>query len=156
MFENPELVFALLMVPDLYDVYLATILLSVVDFVVIELAPGWYNPWWVRINKKILYKYLSIMKLLMLLAEYRNSDKRKCAPTSFKWGQNGPSKNKRYCPRFYAKSKGGTKVKTMARWSLTRRRYKAATVVVDNFSRMIYMHLQESLTSADTGGQGGF
>jgi hypothetical protein len=33
---------------------------------------------------------------------------------------------------------------------LTRRRYKAATIFVDNFSRMGYVHLQESLTSADT------
>jgi hypothetical protein len=33
---------------------------------------------------------------------------------------------------------------------LTRRRYKAATIFVDNFSRMSYVHLQESLTSADT------
>jgi hypothetical protein len=33
---------------------------------------------------------------------------------------------------------------------LTRRRYKAATVFVDHFSRMSYVHLQESLTSADT------
>jgi hypothetical protein len=33
---------------------------------------------------------------------------------------------------------------------LTRRRYKAATIFVDNFSRMSYFHLQESLTSADT------
>jgi hypothetical protein len=34
--------------------------------------------------------------------------------------------------------------------TLTRRRYKAATIFVDNFSRMSYVHLQESLTSADT------
>jgi hypothetical protein len=33
---------------------------------------------------------------------------------------------------------------------LARRRYKAATVFVDHFSRMSYVHLQESLTSADT------
>jgi hypothetical protein len=33
---------------------------------------------------------------------------------------------------------------------MTRRRYKAATIFVDNFSRMSYVHLQESLTSADT------
>jgi hypothetical protein len=33
---------------------------------------------------------------------------------------------------------------------LTRRRYKAATIFVENFSRMSYVHLQESLTSADT------
>jgi hypothetical protein len=33
---------------------------------------------------------------------------------------------------------------------LTRRRYKSATIFVDNFSRMSYVHLQESLTSADT------
>jgi hypothetical protein len=33
---------------------------------------------------------------------------------------------------------------------LTRRRYKAATIFVDNFSRMSYVHLQEILTSADT------
>jgi hypothetical protein len=33
---------------------------------------------------------------------------------------------------------------------LTRRRYKAATIFVDNFSRMSYVHLQESLTSGDT------
>jgi hypothetical protein len=32
---------------------------------------------------------------------------------------------------------------------LTRRRYKAATIFVDNFSRISYVHLQESLTSAD-------
>jgi hypothetical protein len=57
----------------------------------------------VRRKKKRFYKYFSIMKLLMLLAEYWNADKWKCAPTPFKWGQNGPSKNKRYCPRFYAK-----------------------------------------------------
>jgi hypothetical protein len=61
--------------PDLYDVYLAMIMLSLVTFVVIELSPSWYNPWWVRIKKNILYKYISIMKLLMLLAEYWNADK---------------------------------------------------------------------------------
>jgi hypothetical protein len=33
---------------------------------------------------------------------------------------------------------------------LIRRRYKAATVFVDHFSRMSYVYLQESLTSADT------
>jgi hypothetical protein len=33
---------------------------------------------------------------------------------------------------------------------LIMRRYKAATIFVDNFSRMSYVHLQESLTSADT------
>jgi hypothetical protein len=32
----------------------------------------------------------------------------------------------------------------------TRRSYKAATVFVDHFSRMSYVHLQEILTSADT------
>jgi hypothetical protein len=55
MYENPELVFALLMGPYLYDVYLAMILLSALILVVIELAPRWYNPWWVRIKKKKLY-----------------------------------------------------------------------------------------------------
>jgi hypothetical protein len=34
--------------------------------------------------------------------------------------------------------------------TLTRKTYKAATVFVDHFSRMSYVHLQESLTSADT------
>jgi hypothetical protein len=58
MYENPELVFDLLMGPDLYDVYLDMILLSVITFVVIELAPSWYNPWWVRRKKKRFYKYL--------------------------------------------------------------------------------------------------
>jgi hypothetical protein len=33
---------------------------------------------------------------------------------------------------------------------LTRRRYKAATIFVDHFSRMSYVYLQESLTYADT------
>jgi hypothetical protein len=51
------------------------------------------------------------MKLLILLAEYWNADKWKCAPSPFKWDQTGPSKHKRCCPRFYAKSKGGAKVK---------------------------------------------
>jgi hypothetical protein len=76
-----------------------------------SLAPSWYNPWWVRRKKKKLYEYLSRMKLLMLLTEYWNADKWKFAPTPFNWGQNGPSKNKNYCPRFYAKPKGGAKVK---------------------------------------------
>jgi hypothetical protein len=56
MYKNPELVFVLLMGPDLYDVYLAMILISVITFVVIELSPSWYNPWWVRRKKKRLYK----------------------------------------------------------------------------------------------------
>jgi hypothetical protein len=111
MYENPKLIFALLTIPALYDVYLAMILLSVATFVIINLAPSWYNPWWVRRNKKILYKYLSRMKLLMLLIKYWNADKWKCAHTPFKWGQTGPSKNKRYCPRFYASSKGGAEFK---------------------------------------------
>jgi hypothetical protein len=67
MYEKPELVFALLMGPDLYDVYLAMILLSAITLVVIELSPSWYNPWWVRRKKKKSYKNLSRMKLLMLL-----------------------------------------------------------------------------------------
>jgi hypothetical protein len=33
---------------------------------------------------------------------------------------------------------------------ITRRRYKAATIFVEHFSRMSYVHLKESLTSADT------
>jgi hypothetical protein len=33
---------------------------------------------------------------------------------------------------------------------LTRRRYKSATIFVDHFSRMSYVHLLEILTSADT------
>jgi hypothetical protein len=86
-------------------------LLSAVILVVIDLAPRWYSPWWVRRKKKKFYKYLSRMKLLMLLIDYWNADKWKCAPTPFRWGQDGPSKNKSYCPRFYAKTKGGAKVK---------------------------------------------
>jgi uncharacterized membrane protein len=119
MYENPELVFALLMGPYLYDAYLAMMLLSAVILVVIELAPRWYNPWWVRKKKKKLYKYLSRMKLLMILTEYWNADKWKCAPTPFRWGHNGQSKNKSYCPRFYAKTKGGAKVKKREQGPLT-------------------------------------
>jgi hypothetical protein len=70
MYKNPELVFSLLMGQDLYDVCLTTILLSAVVLVVIELAPRWYNPWWVRRKKNKVYTYLSRMKLLMLLTEY--------------------------------------------------------------------------------------
>jgi hypothetical protein len=51
------------------------------------------------------------MKLLMLLIEYWNADKWKCAPTPLRWVQNGPSKNKSDCPRFYAKTKWVAKVK---------------------------------------------
>jgi hypothetical protein len=58
-------------------------------------------------NNKKLYKYLSRMKLLMLLTEYWNANKLKCTPIPFKWGQNGPSINKNYCPRFYSKPKEG-------------------------------------------------
>jgi hypothetical protein len=108
MYENPELVFALLIGPYLYDVYLAMMLLSAVVFVGIEMAPRWDNPWWV---KRKLYKYLSRMKLLMFLIEYWNADKWKCTPTPFRWGQSDPSKNKSYCPRFYARTQGGAKVK---------------------------------------------
>jgi hypothetical protein len=111
MYEKPYLVFALLMGPDLYDVNLAMILLSAITLVVIELSPSWYNPWWVRRKKKKSYTNLSRMKLLMLLTEYWSADKWKCAPTPFKWGQNGPIKNKRYCPRLYAKPTRGAKVK---------------------------------------------
>jgi hypothetical protein len=75
LYENSEVVFDMLMGPDLYDVYLAMILLSVVTFVIIDLAPSWYNPWWVRRKKKMLYKYFSRMKMLMLLIEYWNADK---------------------------------------------------------------------------------
>jgi hypothetical protein len=50
MYEKPELVFALLMGPDLYDIYLSMMILSAVIWVAIELAPSWYNPWWVRRN----------------------------------------------------------------------------------------------------------
>jgi hypothetical protein len=111
MYEDPELVFALLMGPDLYDVYLAMMMLSAVIWVVIEPAPSWYNPWWVERKRKKLYKYLSRMKLLMLLTEYWNYDKCKCTPTPFRWAQKGPSKTKIYCPRLYDKTKGGAKVK---------------------------------------------
>jgi hypothetical protein len=111
MYENPELVFALLMGPDLYDVYLAMMMLSAVVCVVIEMAPRWYNPWWVKRKRRKLYKYLSRMKLLMLLIEYWNADKWKCTPTPFRWGQGGPRKNKSYCPRFYARTQWGAKVK---------------------------------------------
>jgi hypothetical protein len=111
IYENPELVFALVMGPYLYDVYLVMMMLSAVIWVVIELTPSWYNPWWVKRKKKKLYKYLSRMKLLMLLTEYWNADKWKCTPTPFRSAQHGPSKNKIYCPRFYTKTKGGVKVK---------------------------------------------
>jgi hypothetical protein len=116
MYENPELVFDLIMGPDLYDVYLAMMLLSAVILVVIELEPRWYNPWWVRRKKKKLYKYLSRMKLLMLLIEYWNADKWRCAPTPFRWGHNGPIKNKSYCPICYANTEGGAKVKNKGAW----------------------------------------
>jgi hypothetical protein len=119
MYENPELVFALLMGPDLYDVYLSMMLLSAVVLVVIELAPRWYNPWWVRRKKKKLYKYLSRMKLLMFLTDYWNADKWKCAPTPFRWGQNGPSKNKITTPYFMPRQKGVLKSKTREQGSLT-------------------------------------
>jgi hypothetical protein len=48
MYESPELVFALLMGPYVYDVYLAMMLLAAVTFVITEMAPRWYNPWWVK------------------------------------------------------------------------------------------------------------
>jgi hypothetical protein len=111
MFENPELVFALLMGPELYDIYLAMMLLLSVIWVVKELVPSWYNPLWVRRKKKKFYKYLSRMKLLMLLTEYWNADNWKCTPNPFRWAHNDPRKNNSYCPRFYAKTKGGAKVK---------------------------------------------
>jgi hypothetical protein len=111
MYENPELVFALLMGPDLYYVYLAMMLLTEVIFVVTDMAPRWYNPWWVKRKSRKLYKNLSRMKLLVLLIEYWNDDKWKCTPTPFKGGQSDPSKNKSYCPRFYARTGGGEKFK---------------------------------------------
>jgi hypothetical protein len=111
MYENPELIFALLMGPDMYDVYLAMVLLSAVVFVVIEMAPRWYNPWWVKRKRRKLYKYLSRMKLLMLLIEYWNADKWKCTLTPFRGGQSDPRKNKSYCPIFYARTQGGAKLK---------------------------------------------
>jgi hypothetical protein len=88
MYENPELVFALIMVPYMYDVYLAMMLLTAVIVVVTEMAPRWYNPWWVKRKSRKLYKNLSRMKLLMLLIEYWNADKWKCTPTPFKGGQS--------------------------------------------------------------------
>jgi hypothetical protein len=63
MYESPELVFALLMGPDLYDVYLAMMLLTAVTFVITEMSPRWYNPWWVKRKIRKLYKNLSRMKL---------------------------------------------------------------------------------------------
>jgi hypothetical protein len=73
MYESPELVFALLMGPYLYDVYLAMMLLTALTFVITEMAPRWYNPWWVKRKTRKLCKNLSRMKLLMLLIEYIHS-----------------------------------------------------------------------------------
>jgi hypothetical protein len=111
LYENPELVFALLMGPYLYDVYLSMMLLTAVTFVVTEMAPRWYNPWWVKRKIIKLYKNLSRMKLLILLIEYWNADKWKCTRTAFKGGQSGPIRNKMHCPIFYARTKGVAKVK---------------------------------------------
>jgi hypothetical protein len=86
IYESPELVFALLMGPYLYDVYLAMMLLTAVTFVITGMSPRWYNPWWVKRKIRKLYKNLSIMKLLMLLIEYWNADKWKGTPTAFKGG----------------------------------------------------------------------
>jgi hypothetical protein len=41
MYESPELVFAMLLGPNLYDVYLAMMLLTAVTFVITEMAPRW-------------------------------------------------------------------------------------------------------------------
>jgi hypothetical protein len=111
MYESPELVSAILLGPDLYDVYLAMMLLIVVTFVITEMAPRWYNPWWVRRKTIKLCKNLSGMKLLMLLIEYWNADKWKGTYTAFKRGQSGPNRNTSYCPIFHTKTKGGAKVK---------------------------------------------
>jgi hypothetical protein len=111
MYESPELVFAILLGPDLYDVYLAMMLLTAVTFVITEMAPRWYNPWWVRRKTRKVCKNLSRMKLLMLLMKYWNADKWKGTYTAFKGGQSGPSRNTSYCPRFYTETKGGAKVK---------------------------------------------
>jgi hypothetical protein len=111
MYESPELVFSFLLGPDLYDVYLAMMLLAAVTFVITEEAPKWYNPWWVRRKTRKLCKDLSRMKLLMLLMEHWNADKWKVTYTAFKGGQSGPSRNAGSCPRFYTRTKGGAKVK---------------------------------------------
>jgi hypothetical protein len=111
MYESPELVFALLMGPDLYDVYLAMMLLTAVTFVITEMAPRWYNPWWVKRKTRKLCMNLSRMRHLMLLIEYWNADKWKGTHTAFKGGQSGPNRNTSYCPRFYTRTKGGAKVK---------------------------------------------
>jgi hypothetical protein len=111
MYESPELVFAILLGPYLYDVYLAMMLLTAVTFVITEMAPRWYNPWWVRRNTRKLCKNLSRMKLLMILIEYWSADKWKGTYTAFKRGQSGPSRNTSYWRRFYTKTKGGAKVK---------------------------------------------
>jgi hypothetical protein len=97
--------------PYLYDVYLAMMLLTTVPFVITEMAPRWYNPWWVKRNIRKLYKNFSRMKLLMLLIEYWNADKWIGTPTAFKGGQSGPNRNTSYCPRSYTRTKGGAKVK---------------------------------------------
>jgi hypothetical protein len=106
------LVFALLMGPDLYDVYLAMMLLTAVTFAITEMSPSWYNPWWAKRKTRNLYKNLSRMKLFMLLIEYWNDDKWKGKYTAFKRGQSGPDRNTSYCPRFYTIMKGGAKVKS--------------------------------------------
>jgi hypothetical protein len=111
MYESPELVFSFLLGSDLYDVYLAMMLLAAATFVITEGAPRWYNPWWVRRKTRKLCKELSRMKLVMLLMEHWNADKWKVTYTAFKGGQSGPSRNAGYCPRFYARSKGGAKIK---------------------------------------------
>lgn len=93
--------------PDLYDVYLAMLMCMVVMYVLTETRTFWYNPHWRKIKKKILYKYLSRIRLMMLLIEFWNADKWKNTQTKSKWGQPGPSKMRNYCPYILFKAEGG-------------------------------------------------
>jgi hypothetical protein len=60
-----------------------------------------------KITKKILCKYLSRMKLLMILIEDWHADKWKNTPPLFKWDQPGTRQMSNYCPTFYSRLKGG-------------------------------------------------
>jgi hypothetical protein len=104
--QNTELIFALFKGPELYDVYLYITMCMVIMYVMTETRTFWYNPHRMKRITRMLFKYLSRMKLLMLLIKYYNAEKRNNTPTRFKWDQPGPSQTRNYCPIFYSRLKG--------------------------------------------------
>jgi hypothetical protein len=54
--------------PELYDVYLAMMMVSVVIFVLVDTTKYFYN-------NQMMCKFLSRMKFLIILIEYWNADK---------------------------------------------------------------------------------